>query len=787
MEPVRVRRHDPSGDALARTIRRRAPRRSIQRKLTVGAADDPAEREADRVADDVMSVLQRSSSEEAAPFVTDPGTTRIRRIADERCPVERPVPADAVHRSAGTDGVIRRHASFEHLMLGQVDPRDLRAIPDYRGALRVQAHGDEFDIKKNHAYHVLCQERERLRTWQQAKPTSLDQVDSEWGVEAVEIKSQRGGSTICTYGEMNMLADYFGSPDELRAASAETVHKLLQTERSEYYLKLGEMLDELRVQDYRLKPEQQKGWFGSTKTVYVKYYLPEDAPLKDVYTDADYTVREGQSRLIPQQFEGDQRYTKPGADTANLITMLGLEPLVGFGGLLPKDEGLTNYYGEGRGTGTAWGVTARNACHFAPESWRSWEQYHGEALELAARASAFLETAQAPGNTEREREQYLERAQHYANEARVVNGFGDHYLQDSFASGHLINKTLIMQWYMEEIGNWYFWGPGGLEWSRLMLMSEQNQPNLAPRDYSRRLGVGAHNPQAAANLDDPEQAWQSLGLRSMQLSGGARHVLAVMRASGSTFTMDEIVTLAAPGHPVGAGQVRDDVDELMSRGLVSWTPGQDDAPDEYALVGAARPTRRAEANPDPDTATRTVTANVYHEWLQNALIQAGSGALHDHFCKQGLWVTADKGGRVFKLYGDDRMLSAHAGDGVQWAAETAQMSQQNVADVLDGATVDVARARMARIMHRFPKYVVPDFRPAKEVYNAKDFGLDQFNPPGARPLRLDDWHDELRRYMGGTYLSSLFNTWSHHFASRMPGQGHLVPFQLTSPHAGAEF
>ncbi len=32
---------------------------------------------------------------------------------------------------------------------------------------------------------------------------------------------------------------------------------------------------------------------------------------------------------------------------------------------------------------------------------------------------------------------------------RIYAGYADHFLQDSFAAGHLINKTLVMQWYLD--------------------------------------------------------------------------------------------------------------------------------------------------------------------------------------------------------------------------------------------------------------------------------------------------------------------------------------------------
>jgi hypothetical protein len=33
--------------------------------------------------------------------------------------------------------------------------------------------------------------------------------------------------------------------------------------------------------------------------------------------------------------------------------------------------------------------------------------------------------------------------------ARIYAGYADHFLQDSYAAGHLVNKTLVMQWYVE--------------------------------------------------------------------------------------------------------------------------------------------------------------------------------------------------------------------------------------------------------------------------------------------------------------------------------------------------
>lgn len=78
-------------------------------------------------------------------------------------------------------------------------------------------------------------------------------------------------------------------------------------------------------------------------------------------------------------------------------------------------------------------VVGRNASHFAPFSWYRWQAFHLKARELIERSA---------GTPRSERSQLRRMAQVYA-------GYADHFLQDSFAAGHLINKTLIMQWYIE--------------------------------------------------------------------------------------------------------------------------------------------------------------------------------------------------------------------------------------------------------------------------------------------------------------------------------------------------
>jgi hypothetical protein len=146
----------------------------------------------------------------------------------------------------------------------------------------------------------------------------------------------------------------------------------------------------------------------------------------------------------------------------------------------------------GRRTGIApWdlysAVVGRNAGHFAPFSWYRWQSFHLAARDLIARAR----TASAD-----ERDTLRTRAQLYA-------GYADHFLQDSYAAGHLINKTLVMQWYIE-------WLSASrlpyLDRRLLELVTVGKQPLLHGPDWYKRPAAG---PGAAMTAPDPEATAQA--------------------------------------------------------------------------------------------------------------------------------------------------------------------------------------------------------------------------------------------------------------------------------------
>jgi hypothetical protein len=121
------------------------------------------------------------------------------------------------------------------------------------------------------------------------------------------------------------------------------------------------------------------------------------------------------------------------------------------------------------------GVTARNACHFAPFTWWRWQASYAAAVSLAQQA-------------------YQGKNTELARQAWLQHGYADHFLQDAFAAGHLINKTLIMQWFVD-------WAAGQRflpvhDWDALKTITPVMQPGL--------WGLQLYSPAFDGTSNDPQ-------------------------------------------------------------------------------------------------------------------------------------------------------------------------------------------------------------------------------------------------------------------------------------------
>ena len=309
----------------------RAPRPGTGSALAVMPAGMAEERAADRAADALIAGRSVTFGASAPGVGGEAGTEADRRP------------------------VLQRYMAWEHSMLGDLDPAlvqaaaegNARAVADYRDLLA------ELGRAPRQA------EEKRLRA---AHP----------GLDPVRL---RGSGLVVTLGELNVLPDYLGRPEDIESAPLSFVGPLIQSVRSWSIAELA-------------RPAGVRGSVG-----------PRPASLP---------------RLLP----GSLRYPLLGplAETAEIAAVSALGRRHGF----EPDKRYS-------------AVLARNSGHFAPFSWYRWHSFHLAARQLIAQSAA---------ETGAEREALRLRARTWA-------GYADHFLQDSFAAGHLINKTLVIQWYIE--------------------------------------------------------------------------------------------------------------------------------------------------------------------------------------------------------------------------------------------------------------------------------------------------------------------------------------------------
>ena len=168
--------------------------------------------------------------------------------------------------------------------------------------------------------------------------------------------------------------------------------------------------------------------------------------------------RGGGQRRRRRRLPGALRYTRLGglAEAAEVSAIDGLGKRCGFA---PAHQ-----YSS---------VLTRNAGHFAPFSWYRWHSFHLISREL-------IEQSAVASDADRES---------LRRRARIFAGYADHFLQDSFAAGHLINKVLVMQWYIEWLAET---GVSYPHCDALSAMTVARQPLLhGPGHYDRehaRLG-----------------------------------------------------------------------------------------------------------------------------------------------------------------------------------------------------------------------------------------------------------------------------------------------------------
>jgi Domain of unknown function (DUF4157) len=346
-----------------------------------------------------VTVMPAAGAEERAADAAADAMLAGQRVAFGRSPAGSfPI------AGAGRPVVLQRYMAWEHSMLGDLDPVQVEAAAEGDAGFVF----DYRDLLEDLGRAPRRPPEERLR----AEHDGLD------------LLRLSGSGLVVTLGELNVLPDYLGRPEDIESAPLTFIGPLIQSVRSWSVAELAR---------------------------------PAGVPLP---------------WALPRLLPGSMRYPLLGplAETAEIAAVSRLGRQHGFGPARRYSA-----------------VLARNAGHFAPFSWYRWRSFHLAARELIARSAA------EPGA---EREALRLRARTWA-------GYADHFLQDSFAAGHLVNKTLVIQWYIEWLAASGVCYPGR---DVLDTLTAARQPLLhGPGLYDRAVaGPGAAGPGARGTTRDAQ-------------------------------------------------------------------------------------------------------------------------------------------------------------------------------------------------------------------------------------------------------------------------------------------
>lgn len=478
----------------------------------------------------------------------------------------------AVHRHSVP--AIQRHSSHEHYMLGSMTPGALRNVASAKAAAASGAYGNQLAQMASGAVQQPQQLQDALATireqlvgldnWRSASPGLPDPAtikkgstehSHQWGGQLVTVPC-RDGEIVCTLGDLNALPDFFGSFDDLRRVDRSIAFKTFQAIRRETYVALKQLEATLEGRQYTYDR-----------------------------TNEAFAGMVGNKVGLKNPLAITPGFVNAAADVMQTETMLAGDA---------NEVGLTADVGAAATLG-------RNACHFPPESWLRWRAYHLEARALIASATDANDLAVK------------------ANEAIARNAFGEHYLQDSFAAGHLINKGFVMAVAMEHV-------TAATKKVRGMSDAKIQALQVATKhEAAYALPTAAHSRESA-------------------------------RAAGRP---------VAPNVP--------DTSRLEAR-------------DPQSALEAARTIGRATGDPDVAKAMEVYASGIdprskisfeqFRTWLNDFWLQKITNTLHDKYCVKGLEVSSPDKPGLFRIYGDNKMMES--AEGTAYTAETSRLSSQAI-------------------------------------------------------------------------------------------------------------
>lgn len=641
------------------------------------------------------------------------------------------------HESVGS-ACIQRHSAYEHYLLGQVAPAKLaeipqvREIPDLKTQLEklkaevkkakvikgtdmsavadLEARIKQAEAKKEDVKHTIVQEMNRLLAWKDdpeqaaigpGETGMAKKVNEQWQVPYVSVPCS-DGSIVVAYSEINTLPDLFGNPEAIAKTPKSKVLGLIQGVRQQAYIELDNLYVEL---------------FGKSRNVLHNMLTPDDdfegarGPRAQAVNEKAYEIR------MESQVNSDT--TRKGEESDAYFAAL-----------------------------------ERNACHFFPENRVQWTGYHKKARDLAEAAAVDREAAEMlkeSGNT-REAEALERDAGERGNQAMLQNAFGEHYLQDAYAGGHLVNKTKIMQWFVQWLDS-----NGGLGSTDL----GESQFAMAKHAANQDL---TSNPQA---LDDKIKRGELSSMGEASASVGMKQKPEIVfmmkwrRLAADDATKQELTPREAAEAGLGgrdaarthmralvtAGFAERDVDLLgqrffrLKQKMIDSVKGATFAPYQATQAGKKAPDFEEEA--------AEFNLAAYNQFLSNAYIQGATKFFHDKYCKEGLNVIAANGEAIYTVYGDNNMLKAGGQKGVLYAATTSKWSREAIFELIAGNNGKAHS--LQEILGRFPAQAKETAGPA---------------------ISLDDWNEQLhQRGLNGLFADA--RSWGAKVLSKAKPSGSI--------------
>jgi hypothetical protein len=455
-----------------------------------------------------------------------------------------------VHRHFGS--CIQRHASKEHYMLGSMTPAQLKAIADAKG--KVDA--------------AVAASSGFMNLFNSLKMPPKKELDE--GLQSVQEQ---------LIGLDNWRSAAVDNPDPAAVPKGETTYdhywggQLMTVPCLD-----GEIV--CTVGEINAIPD----FFGSFDDLARVSRSIVFKTLQVIRRESYMYLKGLEAQLQGKKYSYDAKAEGFAGLEGNKISIAGVGPKASDDlGDLWATESMLKGTGTEVGLDDATGASAtlgRNACHFPPESWLRWRDHHNQARNLIAGATTVAGLGAL------------------ANRAIGLNAFGEHYLQDSFASGHLINKGFVMAIALEHRVT------GGLDDNQIaeiQAATAHTDAYALPADAKAKVDAkAAGNAVPNNSIDDP-----------------------TMKPRDPQSALESAKAVGAQGGTRAEGRR----EEMSASGI----------------------------NPD------SMTFAQYRGFLNDLWLQKITNTLHDKYCVNGLSVASPDNPTIFKIYGDSNMMRSSEG------------------------------------------------------------------------------------------------------------------------------